>query len=80
MDRHSWWRLYKTTRLGDQSVKFAANAYCNTIRPSTDDPWVLQTTLPHSKVSGTNCELQHIVMASDAELAQPSQSELHTHR
>jgi len=38
--------LSKTTRLGEQSVKLAVDAYYNAIRPNADnDPWVLKTTL-----------------------------------
>jgi hypothetical protein len=38
--------LAKTTRIEEQSVKFAVDAYYNAIRPNADnDPWVLKTTL-----------------------------------
>jgi hypothetical protein len=38
--------LAKTTRIGEQSVKLAIDAYYNAIRPNpADDAWVLKTTL-----------------------------------
>jgi hypothetical protein len=37
--------LSKTTRLGGQSVKLAVDGYYNAIRPNSDGPWVLKSTL-----------------------------------